>query len=99
MATSGGNRSANRIASGQCDCCDAWVSDEGISLCSWNQDGSENSPWHSALLEYSLNLQGDKRDVGSVFEYGGIASHERRGRKAEDLPVREIPGHQSQDDA
>src|SRR5205823_14439242 len=60
------------------------------------KDGTEHTLGQPCLLKDMLDFQRDPRDIGGVLEHGGVARHQGRGGKAEDLPVREVPGHDRQ---
>ena len=47
-------------------------------------------------MKDTLDFQGYTRDVGGVFEHRGVACHQGWCSKAEDLPVRKVPGHDRQ---
>ena len=49
-------------------------------------------------LMATLDLESAARDVRCVLEYGCVTCHQGRRGKAKDLPVREVPGHESKYD-
>ncbi len=54
---------------------------------------------HAGLAEYRLDGVGAGGDVLGVLHHGGVAGEEGRGEEADDLPEREVPGHNGEDRA
>jgi hypothetical protein len=52
----------------------------------------------TGLAKRFLDGQGAARHVAGVLEDGAVARHQRRRRETEDLPEREVPGHDRQHD-
>src|SRR5947209_11105140 len=99
MAAGGGHLNTCCLASREGYSSDARIFDQPVGLGTWYKDGSQHALGESRFLKDTLDLQGDTRDVGGVFEHRGIACHQGRCCKAEDLPVRKVPGHDCQHNA
>jgi hypothetical protein len=59
----------------------------------------ERAAWEARAADEGLDGEGALRDVGGVLEEADVASHERWREEAEDLPEREVPRHDGEDDA
>ncbi len=84
---------AGNIAPGERYRCNPWVGNEFSGLGPWDENGFQDAPGQSRLLQDAFDLKGNTRNVGGVFKHGGITRHQRGSGEAEDLPVGEVPGH------
>src|SRR2546425_12022783 len=98
MSACAGHLNASYLASREGHGGDAGVFDEPGGLGAWYKDGSQDTLRKPGFLKDALDLQGNPRDVGGMFENGGVACHQCRSGKAEDLPVGKVPGHDRQND-
>src|SRR6266571_4398009 len=99
MSTSGSYLNTCHFAPCERYSSDTRIFNQLFRLRTWNKNRSEDSLWDIALLKYTLDFQGNVRDVRGMLEDGCVARHQSRSGKTKDLPVWEVPGHDCQDNA
>src|SRR5208283_2228948 len=75
------------------------IIEDAVHLGSADQKGLEDTFGKTGAEKDLLNLQGALRNVGSVLQQADIAGHQAWRDEAENLPEREVPGHDGEDDA
>ena len=93
------NLNAGLLASGQSGSGDARIIEDAIDLRRANEKSLEYAFGETGAEENVFNFQGALRDVGGVFQQADVAGHQARSDEAEDLPEREVPRHDGENDA
>ena len=76
---------------------DAIIGDDPRDFPGFDADHREKPLGRPRRLHQGLDRDRAPGDIGRVLNDHGIAGHEGRCRRSKDLPVREIPGHDSQE--
>jgi len=87
---------AGDVAARQGDSNDARVLDQTTGCRTGHEHGPEDPVREASGAEHLFDGEGALRHVGGVLEDSGVARHQRRRGKAEQLPEREIPRHDGQ---
>ncbi len=59
----------------------------------------EDAAGKAGTADQGFDGQRALRHVGGVLQQADVAGHQRRREEAEDLPEREVPGHDREDEA
>ena len=98
MPRRAGDRNARRVAAGQRHRRDTPVGDQRLHFGARRQNRAEDRV-RRAIGEEALDFERAAGHVRGVLEDDGVARHQRGGRRAEHLPVGEVPRHDRQHDA
>ena len=73
------------------------VGEEAFNLAGLDEEGLEAAAGEACAADEGLDGERALRDVGGVLEQADVAGHERGSEETEDLPEREVPGHDGED--
>ena len=94
-----GDGGARGLGPGQGGRLDALILQDTLDPVRADQKGGEGAVLEAGLFENFFDRQRASGNVRGVFQHAGIARHQGRRGKPDDLPEREIPRHHRQNRA
>jgi len=94
-----GNLRAGSVGTGERDRGNTRIGDQPRDGGGADQQRGGDAGGDARAHEQLLDGERAARHVGGVLQDHGVAAHQGRRRRPEELPVGEVPGHHGQDDA
>ena len=100
-ALCGGDANLNTglLASGESGRGHSRIVEDAIDLRRANEKSLEHASRETGAEEDVFDFQSALRDIGGVFQQADVAGHQAGSDETEDLPEREVPGHDGENDA